>query len=196
MCIVRQPDGDARLTLNQRVQGSSPWGLTDYIGDLDIIQIPYFVACEQCDKRDFAELAAHFGAVRVRNNSASTPPRLRNKSTPPVQDLHGRSASVAHACRIAYAKPCACGSSASNRAAPGPPRSPGARTFGQGSLAPVIGPVVDTRRATAQRLSHLWRFTPRRQQARGLPAVRVNEVRAARRFTAHGPLVTMGVTMP
>ena len=32
-----------RLTLNQRVQGSSPWGSPHHIWELDTIQLPYFV---------------------------------------------------------------------------------------------------------------------------------------------------------
>ena len=50
------------LTLNQRVVGSSPTGLTSHIWDLDILQIPYFVAYGQRFGRDFTESAAHFGA--------------------------------------------------------------------------------------------------------------------------------------
>lgn len=70
-CIAGNDVGSGRssqpqLTLNQRVRGSSPWGLTYHIWDLEDVQVPYFVTHERRYARHFAELAAYFGVHGVR----------------------------------------------------------------------------------------------------------------------------------
>src|SRR6478735_981404 len=99
------------LTLNQRVQGSSPTGLTNHIWDLEDVQTPYMVAYGQRFGRDFTESAAHFGAYLLsahphlpRRWAASTPLACRRRvtpsphrirtsfaSTPPALCMHGSS---------------------------------------------------------------------------------------------------------
>ena len=99
--------GCLRLTLNQRVVGSSPTGLTCHIWDLDILQTPYIVAYGQRFGRDFTESAAHFGAYLLsahlhlpRRWAASTPLACRRRVTHGPHRVHAKSASYPHVVRI------------------------------------------------------------------------------------------------
>ena len=93
-----------QLTLNQRVVGSSPTGLTTYIWDLEDVQIPYFVAYGQRFGRDFTESAAHFGAfllsARGRISQANGPHLLPRS----LQARHARPAPSSRQVRIVSAR--------------------------------------------------------------------------------------------
>ena len=99
-----------QLTLNQRVVGSSPTGLTNHIWNLKDVQIPYMVYGQRFG-RDFTESPAHLGAYLLsahphlpHRSAASTPLAYRRRVTrestwsPHVVRIH--STCPLHACLI------------------------------------------------------------------------------------------------